>query len=80
MTPKLTSEQLDAIRQSPGPVRVESEETREVFFLVAEATLDSLQREADRTSILKGISDLEAGRLLTLDQLNSRIHEQLRNG
>lgn len=74
MTPKLTSEQREALKQGAGPVPVEDEQTHEVYYLVDKLTLES----ADRDAIRKGVADMEAGRLLTLDELDARIQSRIR--
>jgi hypothetical protein len=79
MNPKLTAEQLDALKQSCGPVLVENEQTREVYFLVDKLTMDSLLQSADRAAIQNGIADLERGNVLTLDELDARIHSVINN-
>lgn len=77
MTPKLTSEQRAALSGHAGPLRIEDEQTRQVFFLLDQATLDKLQREADCAAIREGIADMETGRVLTLEELDARIHATL---
>jgi hypothetical protein len=74
MTPKLTSEQREALKQSAGPIPVEDEQTHEVYFLVNRSTLEN----ADRAAIRRGIADMEAGRVLTLEELDARIQNKLR--
>jgi predicted transcriptional regulator len=77
MTPKLTPEQREALDRSDGPVAVEDAETKRVYFLVDESIIDSLQRQEDLTAIREGIADMEAGRLVTLEELDARIHARL---
>lgn len=77
MTPKLTPEQREALQQDHGPIPVEDEQTHEVYFLVDKVTLDTLRQDADRTAIQQGIADLEAGRVVTLDELDVRIQAQI---
>ena len=74
MTPKLTSEQLEALRTDGAPLPVEDEHTKQVYFLVDRATLES----ADRDSIRRGIADMEAGRVITLEELDARIQAAIR--
>jgi hypothetical protein len=55
MTPKLTEEQRQAIRQHPGePVPIEDEESHERFYLVSEELLSNrhVNRDALRQAIL----------------------------
>lgn len=77
MTPKITEEQRAALSGHVGPLPIEDEQTQQVFFLLDQASLDKLQREADRAAIREGIADMEAGRVLTLEQLDSRIRATL---
>jgi predicted transcriptional regulator len=77
MTPKLTSEQREALNQSDGPVAVEDEETRRVYFLVDESTFNTLQQQEDLVAIRDGVADMEAGRIVTLDELDARIRTRL---
>jgi hypothetical protein len=71
MTAKLTSEQRAALIGHEGSLPVEDDQTQQVYFLVDEATLNKLQREADRAAIRDEIADMEAGRVLTLEQLDA---------
>lgn len=73
MIAKLTSEQREALKQGIGPVPVEDEQTHEVYFLVDKATLE----QADHDAIRQGIADMEAGRVLTLEELDARIHARI---
>jgi predicted transcriptional regulator len=74
MTPKLTLEQREALKHDGAPVPVEDVETQQIYYLVDKATLES----ADREAIRRGIADMEAGRLLTLDELDARIQAKIR--
>lgn len=78
MTPKLTNEQREALKTSGTPVPVEDDETHEVYFLVDKVTLDTLRQDADREAIRQGIADMEAGRVVTLDELDARIQARIR--
>ena len=77
MIPKLTAEQRAALSGHAGLLPIEDEHTQQVFFLLDQTTLDKLQRDADRTAIHDGIADMEAGRVLTLQQLDVRIRARL---
>lgn len=79
MTPKLTSEQREALEQGAGPIRVVDDERQRVYFLVDEATFKSLQQREDLIAIREGIADLEAGRLVTLQELDARIRARCAN-
>lgn len=77
MIPKLTAEQRAALSGHVGPLPIEDDQTQRVFFLIDQQTLDKLQREADQAAIRDGIADMEAGRVLTLEQLDTRIRATL---
>ena len=77
MTPKLTPEQREALDHSDGPVLVEDEQTKEVYFLVAASTMNALQRQQDLEAIREGIADVEAGRVAPLDEALARIRAKL---
>jgi hypothetical protein len=73
MTPKLTNEQREALKEGAGLVPVEDDQTHQVYFLVDRITLGN----ADRDAIREGIADMEAGRVLTLDELDARIRSRI---
>ena len=77
MTPKLTPEQCDALDHSDGPLPVEDERTHRVYYVVDEPTLAGLQQREDLASIRGGIADMEAGRIVTLEELDARIRARL---
>lgn len=62
MNVKLTAEQRTAMSNHVGPLPM---------------TLEKLQREADHAAIREGIADMEAGRVLTLEELDKRIRRKL---
>lgn len=77
MTVKLTAEQRAAMVAHEGPLPIADEQTQRLFFLVDQATLGKLQSEADRAAIHEGIADMEAGRVLTLEELDARIRAKI---
>jgi predicted transcriptional regulator len=77
MTPKLTSEQREALVRGNGPVLVEDEQTNRQYYLVDAATFQGLQQQEDLAAIRDGIADMEAGRVVTLDELDARIRARL---
>ena len=79
MTPKLTPEQREALDHSDGPVPVEDEQTHRVYFLVDPSTLNTLEQQEDLSAIREGIADMEAGRVVTLDELDARIGARLKS-
>jgi predicted transcriptional regulator len=77
MPPKITPEQREALGHSIGPVLVEDEQTRRVYFLVDPSTLETLQRQEDLAAIRDGIADMEAGRVAPLAEVMERIRSNL---
>lgn len=77
MTPKLTSEQREALDHSAGPIRVEDDQRRRAYFLVDEETFTNLQRCDDLAAIRQGIADMEAARVVSLEELDARIRARL---
>ena len=45
--------------------------------MVDEPTYTSLQQQDELAAIREGIADMEAGRLVTLEELDVRIHTRL---
>ena len=77
MTPKLTQEQRAALDQSDGPVLVEDDQRNRVYFLVDESTFNKVQQQEDLAAIREGIADMEAGRIVTMEDLDARIRARL---
>jgi predicted transcriptional regulator len=77
MTPKLTPEQRDALHRSNGAVLVEDEGSDRIYFLVDEPTYQAIQHRDDLAAIHEGIADMEAGRIVTLEELDARIRARL---
>jgi predicted transcriptional regulator len=77
MTPKLTSEQRESLQHCDGPVPVEDDENRRLYFLIDASTLDGLQRNQDIEAIREGIADMDAGRVERLDEAIARIRANL---
>jgi predicted transcriptional regulator len=73
MIAKLTPELREALRHADGPLPIEDEQTSEVYYLVDEATLEHARQQADRQAIQEGIADMEAGRVLSLEELDRRL-------
>jgi predicted transcriptional regulator len=77
MTPKLTTEQREALDRGNGPLLIEDDQTNRQYYLVDAATFRSLQQQEDLAAIREGIADMEAGRVVTLDELDARIRARL---
>jgi predicted transcriptional regulator len=78
MRAKLTDEQREALMRDGCPVAIEDDQTHQLYFLVDQATLDTIQHDADRDAIRQGLADMEAGRIVTLDELDNRIRSTIR--
>lgn len=83
MATKLTTEQSDALHQSGESLPLVDPKTEKVYVLVdqsihqqAMAALEH-QREADMTAIRQGIADMEAGRVMTLEESQARTEAAL---
>ncbi len=70
---KITPEQREAPSHSNGPVPVEVEPTRRVYFLIDESPIGLLRRQQDLDAIREGIADMEAGRVAPLDAVIAGI-------
>jgi hypothetical protein len=77
MTPKLTPELRDALERSDGPLAVEDAVNNRVYFLVDESTYTNLHHQEDFAAIHEGIVDMEAGRVVSLEQLDERIRKRI---
>jgi predicted transcriptional regulator len=77
MTPKLTPEQCEAIDRADGPVPVEDDRTHRLYYLVDAETLQAMEQQRNLAAIRAGIADMEAGRVLSLDELDARIRSRL---
>lgn len=81
MTPKLTHEQREALRQSDGPVQVEDDETRKVYVLIEgglhQRAMQALEEHDAQNAIRAGIDDLEAGRVVSFYEIDVRLRKKL---
>lgn len=68
MTPKLTSDQRDALQRSAGqPVKVEDDQTHEMFFLVSPQALPVLWEEYIRREVQRGLDEIDRGQTVPWD-------------
>lgn len=79
---KMTAELLDALSASGGkPVPIEDERTREIYYLVDQRThrqaMEALHRQEDIAAIQAGIDDMEAGRVISLEEADVEIRKDL---
>lgn len=81
MTPKLTEELREALRQSGGTVEVQDEQSHKVYILaesdVFRRAMQVLHAQEDHAAIQSGVDAMEAGHVLTLDELDKRIRSRL---
>ena len=62
MTPKLTEEQRQALQANPEkPLRVEDEQTRKVYLVVAEEALPTLWQDYIDREVKKGLDAVDRG-------------------
>lgn len=68
MTPKLTADQRSALAQSAGqPVKVEDDQTHEVFFLVGQQALPGLWEQYIRREVQRGLDEIDRGQTVPWD-------------
>lgn len=82
MTPKLTEDQRRALRERPeGPVPVEDEQTHRMYVIVDkqvhQQAMQALREQEDIAAIQAGIDDMEAGRVVPLEEVDARIRQRL---
>ena len=78
---KLTDEQRAALKASPDGIECEDTQTRRLYCLVdAEVhrrAMLALQQMQDVAAIQQGITDMEAGRVMTIDESRIRVQDVL---
>jgi predicted transcriptional regulator len=82
MTPKLSEEQRQALRDHPsGPILVEDEQTRQRYVLIDQGLHDramqALRHQEDLAAIQAGITDMEAGSVVAFEEVDARIRAKL---
>ena len=82
MTPKLSEDQRQALRDhSGGPIPVEDEQTRQHYVLVDrglhDRAMQALQQQEDLAAIQAGINEMEAGNVVTFEEVDARIRAKL---
>lgn len=81
MSVKLTDEQRRALAEQGGPVPIEDDQTRKVYFLIDEEfhrrALEALRQQEDLEAIQQGIAAMEAGRTIPLAEADRRIRREL---
>lgn len=81
MTPKLSDELREALRQTGGTVEVQDDQSRKMYVLTESElfrrAMDALQSQEDHEAIQAGIDAMQAGNVLNLDDLDRRIRSRL---
>jgi predicted transcriptional regulator len=81
MTPKLTDELREALLQTGGTIEVQDDQSHKMYVLTDSAifhrAMQALQMQEDHAAIQAGVHAMEAGKVLTLDELDSRIRARL---
>ena len=82
MTPKLSEEQRQALRNHPGgPISVQDDQTQRRYVLVDqglhERAMQALRQQEDLTAIQAGINDMEAGKVVAFEEVDARIRARL---
>jgi len=80
---RITDEQRQALAsQHDGPVPAEDAETHQTYFIYPEAlhqrAMQALREQDDIAAIQQGIDDMEAGRLIPLEEAEAEIRQDLR--
>ena len=79
--PSITDEQREALNERPEGIEIEDPQTKRVYVL-ADAELhrravEALSHQRDREAIQAGIDDLEAGRVISFEDVDRRIRAKL---
>ncbi len=81
MKAPLTAEQRQALDQHPDGIEVEDEQTQKMYVLIEadlyERAMQSLRRQEDLAAIQAGNDDMEAGRVMPLDEADKLIRQKL---
>lgn len=83
MTPKLSEDQRQALRERPdGPVPVEDEQTHKLYVLVEQQNYEQAmqalrQQQADIAAVQAGLDAAREGRIAPLHEVDARIRQNL---
>jgi len=81
MSPRISDEQRQALRQHPDGIEMEDVQMQKVYVLtdadLHRRAMLALRREEDHAAIQAGIDDMEAGRVLPFEEVDRRIREKL---
>ena len=80
MTTKLTPAQIHALHAGgDAPLPMVDPETNAIYYLVDRELLASLRAVSDLRAIESGISDVRAGRTMSLEESKSRTLQSLKD-
>ncbi|QDT62828.1 hypothetical protein [Calycomorphotria hydatis] len=78
----ITAEQRAALAAHPEGIRISDEETGKVYVLADEQhyrqAMAALRKEADLAAIQAGIDDMEAGRMIPLEEVDFELRTLLK--
>jgi predicted transcriptional regulator len=81
MKASLSDEQRRALDQQPDGIEIEDERTRKVYVLtdaeLHRRAIEALRKQEDAQAIQAGIDDMEAGRVVSFDEVDRRIRGKL---
>jgi len=81
MKTSLSDEQRRALDQEPEGIVVEDSQTQKVYFLtdadLHQRAMEALQKQENHAAIQAGIDDMEAGRVIPLEEVDQQIREEL---
>ena len=81
MTPKLPDELREALRQTGGILEVQDDQSHKLYVItegdVFHRAMQALQVQEDHAAVKAGIDAMEAGNVLSLDELDNRIRAKL---
>ena len=80
MKTSLSDEQRKALNEEPDGIVVEDTQTQKIYFLtdseLHQRAMDALRRQEDRAAIQAGIDDMEAGRVVPLEEVDQQIRKE----
>lgn len=81
MKASLSDEQRRALDQQPDGIEIEDERTRKVYVLtdaeLHRRAIEALRKQEDAQAIKAGIDDMEAGQVVSFDEVDRRIRDKL---
>jgi len=81
MKTSLSDEQRRALDREPEGIVVEDSQTQKVYFLtdadLHQRAMEALQKQENHAAIQTGIDDMEAGRVIPLEEVDQQIREEL---